>query len=57
MTSLTFDVREGDVIMTYPTVLTAGYLQHRVFDRAFLRARKNLGMTDLASVPDGVLLM
>ena len=57
VTSLTIDEWKGDLIMAYPAVFTAGYLHHRVFDRAFFRARKYIRMADLASVPEGMLLM
>ncbi len=57
MASPTIDEREGDLIMAYPAVLTAGYLHHRVFDSAFFCAWKYLGMADFASVPAGMLLM
>jgi hypothetical protein len=49
--------RKGNAAVAETAVLLIKYLKHGIFDRAFFDAREDIRMAELASVPQGMLLM
>jgi hypothetical protein len=57
MTFLAIVDGKGYGVVTEATVLAAGYLKHGVLHGPLLDTRKDVRMTDLATIPQGVLLV
>jgi hypothetical protein len=57
MALLTIIQRKGNAAVADTAVLVITYLQHGIFNCAFFDAREDIRVAELASVPQGMLLM
>ena len=54
---LTLIQRKGNPVVAEAAVLPIRYLKHGIFNCTFFDAREDIRMAELASVPQGMLLM